>query len=367
MSSGATETRLGGLDLVPTAAMEDLEVFHRSLAALCRSELPLPRAFELLAADLGKGPLRDAVERMGADVRDGVPLPEAYARHESAFPPLYRALVESGVRTGDLAGALEEIAAHVAVRAEVCHRLDRATARPLLTLAFVVVVGTALLVGLAPEFSTFASGYRTQAGIHAAAPDFLDAHFLSAAALALLAVTGIAVFATTRWRRPVDGVAAGRTAAFRMPLLGPIRLYAASAEFCATLALLVRRRMPLDQALELTAAATSHRGFAAHVRRMADSAAQGAGLAESISDGGVLAPSLQWLLENAEERGHGEDALLDIARIYRRRLERAVDRLTLLVGPAIELAVGVAVFLLALDFVFPFAEIVSMTRVFSAR
>jgi type II secretory pathway component PulF len=188
---------------------------------------------------------------------------------------------------------------------------------------------------------------------------------MTGVALGLLALVGIAVLVTTKWRRPVDGVTIGRATAFRLPFLGPIRLYAANAEFCSTLALLVRRKIPLDQALDLTAAATSQTDLAGRVRGMADAASDGAGLAEAVGDGGVIAPSLLWLLETAEDRGRGEDALLDIARIYRRRLERAVDRLTLLLGPAIELVVGIVVFLLALDFVFPFSDVLRLSRMLS--
>ena len=56
------------------AAHEELALFHRTLAELCRAQVPLPRSLTLLRDQLRAGPLRDATDAMLRDVEAGVPL-----------------------------------------------------------------------------------------------------------------------------------------------------------------------------------------------------------------------------------------------------------------------------------------------------
>jgi type II secretory pathway component PulF len=83
---------------------------------------------------------------------------------------------------------------------------------------------------------------------------------------------------------------------------------------------------------------------------MADAADGGASLADALSQGGVFAPSLVWIVDSAERRGQAAEALADTARIYRERLARATDRAALWLLPLAELGVGVMVALVALGF-----------------
>ncbi len=59
------------------AGADELALLHRTLAELTRAKVPLPKAFRILSADLGKGKLRSAVEAMREEVEAGAPLEEA--------------------------------------------------------------------------------------------------------------------------------------------------------------------------------------------------------------------------------------------------------------------------------------------------
>ncbi len=81
MSSGPSNTK------VRPADGDDLALFHRVLAELCRSEVPLPRAFAILRAEFARGPLRSAVDAMAEETGNGVPLAEAYAKRPDSWVP----------------------------------------------------------------------------------------------------------------------------------------------------------------------------------------------------------------------------------------------------------------------------------------
>ena len=114
-----------------------------------------------------------------------------------------------------------------------------------------------------------------------------------------------------------------------------------------------RRRVPLADALDLAAEATEDRALSARVREMAGSARAGEGLSDTLKSGGILEPSLLWLVSAAEgTEGIGE-ALEDVARLYEQRLDRGLERFAVLVRPAAELLIGVVVFAFAYSFLVP--------------
>jgi general secretion pathway protein F len=148
----AHESRAPHIEVAALTEPDDLALFHRSLAQLCRAEVPLGKAFRVLDGELERGSLRTAVREMAEAVEAGTPLAEAYAQQSDAFPPLYRHLVEGGMACGDLPGTLEEIARHASKRAEVAERLRRALSYPLVTAIVVLVGGTALVTWAGPAF-----------------------------------------------------------------------------------------------------------------------------------------------------------------------------------------------------------------------
>jgi type II secretory pathway component PulF len=321
------------------ASSDELALFHRTLADLCRAEVPLPQAFALLQGDLRRGKLRQAVKEMTAEVEGGAPLGEAYARRMGRFPPLYRALVEIGIVSGDLPGVLEEISRHAAQRASVAARLRQALAYPLVAAGFVAAIGAFLLVYVAPTLWNFSVAF-----------EFGSPLVYAQAAFGVLVVLTLAALTFGWVRAPLDGT--GRRA-YRLPVLGRLRLDAARSAFAATLALVLKRDVPLPAALALAAEASENRELARRGRAMAAQARAGAGLVEVLREDGLFEPTLLWLVESMEGGGDTARGLADVSSIYRQRLERGVDRVTTLVTPLAELVIGAVVFVFAYSFMVP--------------
>jgi type IV pilus assembly protein PilC len=334
---------------------------HESLASMCRSGVPLPRAFEMLAADLRRGPLRDAARGLTQDLSDGVPFAAAYARHAESFPPAYSALISAGMAAGDLPSALAEIARHAERRARVSRCMRRALAAPLVSATFVLVVGTALLFFVAPRFEALGETIGAFSSIgdiyNGTTSTPVNSRLLAVgSALALLAVSvvGALLFA---WRRsPLDGRSGVRALGLRWPVIGRLRLYAGLSGALSTLSALVQRGVPLPEALDLTASTAEEPALRANLLTMAAAAHDGVGLDQAARDAGLLPPSELWLLRAAQERGAPQEGLDDLASQYTERLDRTVARTASVVTPAAEIAIGIVVFVLAYTFVVPISE-----------
>jgi type II secretory pathway component PulF len=335
------------------AGADDLALLHRTLAELCRAKVPLPKAFRILSADLGKGNLKTAIEEMREEIEAGAPLAEAYGKRKKTFPKLYRALVEAGCASGDLPGALEEIADHAAFRAEVAERVRKALAYPIVTGMFVLVLGIGALSWAMPRLWILSDEITTDpfamfqltGGKSAPVPPY------ALIGLGIVAVFVVGAFLAA-WAKNPGALGGG----FRFPVVGRLRLASARASLASTLAMLLRRKLPLPQALDLAAEATENRRFRETVHGMAGQARGGTGLSGTVTAAGIFEPSVAWMVETADGSESAVVALADVAEIYRRRLARGLDRFTVLLTPMAQLVLGVAVFLFAYSFVVPLLE-----------
>jgi type II secretory pathway component PulF len=329
---------------------DGLELFHKSLAELCRAEVPLPKALRMLHDDLQGSALAEQTEAMAQEVETGATFAEVYERRKQLFPGLYRSLVEIGLHSGDLPGILDEIASHAALRQRLVQRIRKALAYPFFAATTVAITGVALLLFVAP---TFVELQEKLAGDAIASPSLPRG-------IAVLAVSALLVFLVWLWRFSRNPLNLG---ARRLPLpfVERLRKDALRASFSSTLAVLLRRQLPLPKAFALAAAATDDRWARQRVEQMANAADSGAALADSVEAGELISPTLLWLLRKAEATGTVGETLTDLAAIFSERLDRSVDRLCTVVAPAAELFIGLVLVCLMLLFMFPAMRAMSFT------
>ena len=87
-------------------SIDELAALNDEIAALVRAGVPLDRGLLGAGTDLPGG-LRRITTALGKRLSRGESLPEALEAESRSIPPLYRAVVEAGARSGRLAVALE--------------------------------------------------------------------------------------------------------------------------------------------------------------------------------------------------------------------------------------------------------------------
>ena len=167
----------------------------------------------------------------------------------------------------------------------------------------------------------------------------------------MLLVMGVLLFAW--FRHPLDGGVGPRGLAFRFPFVGRLRTLAAKASFASTMAMLIRRELPLPQSLRLAAAATAEREVAERIDAMRVRAEAGSSLADSIGEGDLVSPAMMWFLEAGEASGTVATSLGDVAQVYQQRLDRSVERMCFLATPLALLSVGLVVLGFAVAYLVP--------------
>lgn len=86
--------------------LDDLVALNDEMAALVRSGVPLEQGLTQLARDL-LGRMGAVAKQLGGRLAAGERLEQVFGSEGSDFPPVWRAVVAAGVRSGHLAAALE--------------------------------------------------------------------------------------------------------------------------------------------------------------------------------------------------------------------------------------------------------------------
>lgn len=331
----------------------DVGQFHASLADFCAAEMPMSRALEALDDELPRGQLRDDCAVLVRELEKGTPFAEAYASRRRSMPPVYRALVEAGVESGDIEGVLREIAVDASLRERVRDTLRRRLEYPLIAAGVVLAIGavvTLVIAPVIPDAATMLNIHDSSAGPLFTKQRAVDMRWIAMALVGLGVAVALAVAIV---RRPVDPGAGPRGVLFRVPFIGRLRSYAAKAGFASTMALLLRREIPLPRALELCASGCDSARVREQIERMAKQADQGETLTASIRAGDLIPGNLLWFVESAGSSEASAKALEDIGAIYRQRLGRATDRVAAFAMPVLELLIGFVVLAFAMTYITP--------------
>ncbi len=126
--------------------IDELLALNAEIAALVRAGIPLERGLIVAGRDL-KGRLERVAAALAQRLDRGESLHDALGRESASIPPLYRAVVEAGARSGQLPIALEGMARYVRGYSEARAAIGVALWYPLLVLSLAYAASSSALCG----------------------------------------------------------------------------------------------------------------------------------------------------------------------------------------------------------------------------
>jgi len=335
-----------------TLGLDALVALNDELAAIVRAGVPLDQGLTQLAHDM-PGRMGPVAKRLGDRLAAGETLEQAVSGEGTALPPVWRAVVTAGLRSGRLAVALEGLSATGRRIGELRRAVGLALVYPLVVVAIAYGLFLFTSIKLAPGML-----YAFEDLTSWSEPVLTSLVWLGQTAEKwaiwppLLVVIGLSI----GWYR--TGRAAWRTGSDRgmsrfWPGFGRLVQDGRLATFSEVLALLVRQQVPLDEALTLAADASNDRGLQSAARSMVENLRRGGAAVSGDATDGLLPPLVAWLLTAGASTERLSETLSLTAATYRQRAERTVNwalvylpiLLTAVVGGTATLIQALSVFL----------------------
>jgi general secretion pathway protein F len=321
---------------------EDVTVFTRDLALLLRAGARLYDALDLLANDIDVGRLRPIVGQIKAAVVAGASFAEAISRHPELFSSMYVALVRVGEASGTLDHILE-LLANERVRAGALRRkLLDALQYPAFVLVAACGVLMFFLLFVLPQFSAVLRDFNAKldpvVGAFLGLSDALHAHTTEIGASFALVL--IVLWLVLR-RASVRASLAGQLS--RLPFVRTIFNFYRSGLFCRNLGILLGSGVNLTATLRILVNIMSATGGVAVWTETADRVRHGGKLSEALAATSILPPMAVRMLRLGEETGQLAVLAGRVADFYEAKLQRSLDRIVGIAGPAAIIVISVVV------------------------
>jgi len=299
-------------------SLDHLIALNDEIAALVRARMPLGRGLLGVGVDV-RGRLGAISTALAKRLDQGETLPQALAAEGNRFPPVYRAVVEAGMRAGRLPVALEGMARFARSYADVRRSIGLALLYPLtvLMLAYGVFVMFVMLIAprILAAFESLQLPARTLVRWLAALGGSIEYWgLIPPLVLIVIAVlwvqSGRSLAVQPGWRRGL---------LLRIPWMRSLLTATEAANFADLLALLIEHNVPFPEGVVLAAEASGDRALVQTARVLGEAACRGESLKESVRGPGALPPLLRWLIATGHEQGMLVSALRHAAEVYRRR------------------------------------------------
>lgn len=333
-------------------------MFTRQLATLSASA-PLEEALRMIGSQSDHAATRQVVMAVHGQVVEGFRLADAMAHQGKAFPPLYRAMVAAGERSGALPGVLERLADLLERQQEVRSRLVTALVYPASLALTAIAVVTVLMVAVVPkvveQFDSLGRELPWLTRLVIGLSDFLVRYGL---AVLLAAALATAVCMRLLRRAPVR-LAADRMV-LRLPLVGRLVRDMHAARMARTLGIMLDAGVPLVEGLEMTARTVSNRVLRAATEEMAVAIHEGGSLSGAMRRAGIFPPTLLYMVGSGESSGQVAPMLARAADYLEREFNTSTTAAMSLLEPVIIIVLGGVVALIVLAILLPILQFNSL-------
>ena len=334
---------------------KQLTLFTRQLATLNRVS-PLEESLRTIVRQTEQEAVQGIVAQVHAGVVEGRRLADAMGREPRSFPPLYRAMVAAGERSGSLPQILERLAILLERQAEIRGKLVTAIAYPAVLATVALGVVTALMMFVVPQvveqFDTVGQQLPWLTRMVIGLSDLLVGWWW----VMLLLIVGGGLLSWRLLRDPAIRLSFD-TGLLRVPLLGRLLRDLHAARMARTLGTMVASRLPLLEGLTLTAGTIHNRRLRAASDEIVEQIRGGGSLSAAMRRAGVFPPLLTYLAASGEAAGR-LDEMLERAADY---LEREFDRFTAtalaLLEPVIIVVMGGIVATIVLSILLPILQL----------
>jgi len=338
--------------------IEDLVIFSRQMASLCRAGVPIIRALQGLSDSLRNPVLQECLSDVVDGLESGMDLASSLNRHPEIFNDLYVSVVHVGENTGHLDQAFKQVAGYLELERETRKRIGAATRYPLFVIAAIAVavgvINVLVIPAFASLFASFDAELPWQTRLLIASSAFTITYWYL-----ILAVIGGCYWG---WRQYV-GTDEGRIwwdkTKLKIPLIGVIYERIALGRFARTYAMVTRSGVPVIQGLTVVANAVGNRFVASKIRDIRINIERGENLSRAAYQTGMFTPLILQMMVVGEETGSVDDLLDEAADFYEQEVDYDLKLLSDRIEPLLLLVVAAMVLVLALGVFLPMWDLSS--------
>jgi type IV pilus assembly protein PilC len=357
--TGMTESKKFSFSLKSRKVRLDvLVVFSRQLATMINAGISIVKCLDILGNQLKDPVLKPVVNQTMRDVKNGISLTDALAKHSGVFSKLYINMIRAAELSGTLDEILDRLAGFLEYEMEVRTKIKSAMMYPIIVLIFSCCMVFVLMTFVLPKFKEIFDSMNVEMPIYTKllfdASDLFK-HFWY---VPIILVVGVMVFVkqtgkTKKGRYQIDNLK------LKVPIVGDIIQKMAISRFSRTFGTLVSSGVPMMRALEIVGETAGNAVIAKGVQTARESVREGQKISAPLEATGLFPTMVTHMIDVGEETGRLSDMLVKVSEFYEKEVDAAVKGLTSLIEPMLIVFMGVVVGFIAISVMGPIFKLVS--------
>ena len=340
---------------------QDLALFTRRLADLALAGLPLDRVLQVVAEQSESQALKRISEEALADVRSGMPVSQALAKHPRYFNAVFTQTLRAGEASGQFGEVAERLADYqeleVSRRGQITSALVYPSVLATTSLLVVIFLITFVLPRMSGVFQGLGNELPLTTKMLLAGSAFLTKDWLAI----LLVVVGLIV-GLRAWFATPAGAELRDSLLLSVPAVGGVVRKATVSRFARILGTLVYGGVPILEALEIAGLSASNRVFLKSAQAVEEEVRAGRPIAEAMRDAHAFPPVLTHMVAVGEETGDLPKMLGRVADSLDFEVDTSMRKLVSLAEPIIVLSMGVVVGFVVLSVLLPIYQAQNLVK-----
>ena len=336
---------------------QDPLTLAEQLSVLLHAGVPLVTALESMQGQFRNPEFTEAFAAITEEVRGGTPLSKAMEKYPHIFSGLYVSLIALGERSGDMEGMLEQIRVYFGRELAVRKKTQRALTYPAIVIGLAVVVSIMMVLLVLPKivlmFEAFSVPLPLLTRIVLGAGGFITRNqLLLLVVFLVLGMLGFLVYRQPPVKRWLH------QAMLRLPLLKTMIVYRELGRFSRLSSLMLHNGLTLTEILGLTAGTAGNLEVKEALQAAQADVTSGRTLSSSLERASFVPPMFLLMIRTGEISGNLEDNLNSISNFYERELDATIESALAMLEPALTIAIGAVVGLVAVSVIMPIYSLV---------
>lgn len=330
------------LPFIRPVSGKELVMFSRQIATMFEAKVSVLAAFRLLATEATNPHLRNALIEVTDDIKAGVPISAAMAKHPKIFSDLYINMVRAGEESGKLSESFTYLADHMDRSYALTSRATNALIYPAFVISSFVVVMIIMIVFIIPRLSNILLETGQELPIYTKIViAFSD--FASTFGVFFVIIAGIGLTYLSRYIKTDSGRLFWSRFKLSIPYVKKLYQKLYLARIADNMNTMLSSGISMVRALEITSDVVGNQVYKNILLEAAEAVKAGSAVSDIFSRYREVPGVMVQMIKVGEETGKLGFVLDKLSKFYEREVNNEVDTLVGLIEPIMIVILGVGV------------------------
>lgn len=340
-------------------SLKDKIIFTKEMAIMTRGGLSLIESLDSLKQQAENPEFKKVIGVTIEDVRGGMSLSKAFAKHPEVFSELYIAIVSSGERSGKLDDVLERLAEQLQKDYDLITKVKSAITYPIVIVTALFGTVILMLVFVVPKMKSIFDGM----GVALPLPTRIllaMSGFVVNQWYVVLAVIIVLIILIRLWAKTQKGAFNIDKFKISVPIFGSITKKIYLARFARTTATLINSGLPMLDVIETDKTVVGNKFYLPIFNQISKDVESGIPLSAGIKKHKIFPVMISQMISVGEKSGKIDEILIQLADFYDKEVEASTASMASLIEPILIIIIGVGIGLAIISVIMPIYSLVNV-------